>query len=102
MFRKTHIILGKDLEEQLSRTLRICGSYPLIKFIQKERIKVTPRTQFFLNQFKKTDFQWEALIDASNTDTFDIDGLDLMKKMLNVNPEERISISDALKHPFLS
>jgi serine/threonine protein kinase len=102
MFRKTHLILGKDLDEQLSKTLKICGSFPLIKFVQKEKFKITPKIQLHLNQYKKTDFQWEALVDPSNSHLVDTDGLDLMKKMLHVNPNERISITEALDHPFFA
>jgi serine/threonine protein kinase len=102
MFRKTHLILGKDLDEQLVKTLQVCGSYPLLKYVQKEKIKISPKIQLHLNQHVKCDFQWEALIDPSNTMTVDADGLDLMRKMLCVNPEERISVEEALKHPFLA
>lgn len=101
MFRKTHLILGRDLDEQLSKTLRVCGSFPLINFIQKQNFQVTPKVQLYLNQYKKTDFRWEALIDPNCTHTFDSDGLDLMTQLLRVNPEERISIKQALEHPFL-
>lgn len=101
MFKKTHLILGKDLEEQLTRTLKICGSYPLLKFVQKEQFKTTPKIQLHLNQHKQSEFQWEALVDPTNTRTVSQDGLDLMRKMLHVHPEERISIKDALEHPFL-
>ena len=102
MFRRTHLILGRDLDEQLSKTLQICGSYPLVKFVQKENFNITPKVQLFLNQFKKSEFKWEAMVDSSNTHTFDFDGLDLMKKLLRVNPEERISTKEALEHEFLS
>ena len=30
------------------------------------------------------------------------DGLDLLRKMLVFNPEKRISVDEALKHPFLN
>ena len=30
------------------------------------------------------------------------DGLDLMKKMLRITPEERISAKQALKHPYFN
>ena len=32
----------------------------------------------------------------------DFDGLDLIEKCLNINPERRINTDAALKHPFFS
>lgn len=101
MFRKTHLVLGKDLDEQLTRTLRAVGSFPLAKFLQKEQFKTTPKIQLHLSQFKASEFHWEALLDSSNSRTVDSLGLDLMRQMLNSSPEERISIRAALEHPFL-
>lgn len=95
-------MLGKDLDEQLVKTLNACGSYPLIKYVQKEKIKISPKVQLHLNVNARCEFKWESLIDHSNLHTVDAEGLDLMKRMLWVHPEERISVQEALGHPFLA
>lgn len=102
MFRKPHLILGRDLDEQLAKTLKVCGSLALSRFVNKEKIKLTPKTQLLLDYNISTTFVWEGLLDDTNLQLFDLEGVDLLKLMLNPNPEERITIEAALSHPFLN
>lgn len=41
-------------------------------------------------------------LNGSEYECIDQNALDLLKKMLNVNPEERITAEDALNHPYLN
>ena len=102
MFKKPHLILGRDLDEQLIKTLEVCGSFPLLNFINKEQLLVNPKIQLIMGDNIQNQFNWESLVNDNNSTTFDIEGLDLMKKMLHVDPEQRITITKALEHPFLA
>jgi serine/threonine protein kinase len=101
MFKKPHLIMGRDLDEQLIRTLEVCGSVPLLNFIEREQLIVHPKIQLIMSENIKNEFKWESLINNCNYSTFDLEGLDLMKKMLHVDPEQRITVNKSLEHPFL-
>jgi serine/threonine protein kinase len=103
MFKKPQLIVGRDLDEQLIRTLEMCGSsHPLLNFIHKEQLLVNPKIQLILSENKEKEFNWESMVNANNQNTFDLEGIDLMKKMLHMDPEQRISVQKSLEHPFLN
>jgi serine/threonine protein kinase len=101
MFRKPHLIPGKDLNDQLVQTLRMCDSEPVLDFIERKQLLINPKMHFLFDEMKENKFSWESLINNFNENTFDAQGLDLMKKMLHVDPEQRISVQECLQHPFL-
>ena len=102
MLKKAQLIVGRDLEEQLIRTLEMCGTGTLSEFVEKENLVVHPKIQYLLDEKQNSEFDWESLLNANNACTFDLEGLDLMKKMLDVHPEQRISIKESFEHPFLN
>jgi serine/threonine protein kinase len=53
-----------------------------------------------LPDYKLTFPQWKARNFTEMFQKLDKDGLDLLQKFLIMNPNERISIKDAMDHPF--
>lgn len=102
MFRKSHLILGKDLDEQLIETVK-CFKYQDLKdFLSVENIKISSKLNKELEKKNNIAFNWEGLLDKSNLKTFDANGLHLMKKLMHLNPNERITVNEALNHSFLN
>ena len=101
MFKKPHLIVGKDLEDQLFQTIKLFDSESLLSYIKNKKILMNPRIEMILNLNEGKNFSWESFVNENNYPTFDSDGLDLMKKMFHLNPEERISVNECLDHPFL-
>ena len=54
-----------------------------------------------LPEYKYTFPQWKAKNLHEMFPNFDKDGLDLMEKFLQMDPDKRITIREALNHPFL-
>lgn len=54
-----------------------------------------------LPDYKHTFPQWKATSLKKKFPDFDPDGLDLMEKFLQMDPDKRITIREALNHPFI-
>ena len=101
MFKKANLILGRDLDEQLIKTLQMLDSESLLDFIQNQEILLNPRIQMQIELNQGKFFSWESLVNEENEGTFSYEGLDLMKKMLDLNPLRRASVGECLSHSFL-
>ena len=55
-----------------------------------------------LPDYKKTFPQWKPKSLKNLFPSFDSDGIDLMEKFLSVDPNKRITIREALNHPFIA
>ena len=55
-----------------------------------------------LPEYKMTFPQWKPQSIKAKFKNFDKDGLDLMDKFLQMDPEKRITIREALNHPFIT
>ena len=55
-----------------------------------------------LPDYKLTFPQWKHKSIKKYFKDFDEDGLDLMDKFLQMDPEKRITIREALNHPFIT
>ena len=70
------------------------------------QIMGTPNEDTWPGIYKLKDFslnfpQWKPKKIKDLFPNFDKDGLDLMEKFLQMDPDKRITIKDALNHPFL-
>jgi serine/threonine protein kinase len=88
-----------DNGEQLFEIFKVCGT-PEFEDLRgsNETLKLLKEAWYnvgFDKEFPPRDLE-EQFPNA------DKDAIDLLKKMLIINPEKRITIQEALKHPFLS
>ncbi len=95
MYLRKPFLMGTDWKNQLFLILDLLGT-PHKKdtdFIEN------PKAKEFLKNYPENP---EERIDEIFEDVdIDKDGYDLLKKMLVFNPQKRISIEEALQHPFL-
>ena len=86
MFRKPYLFSGKDLDDQLVKTVRVLGSQELKRFIKENKIKIQPEHTALLENNLNSEYHWETLIKRHNISLYNVDGLDLMKKMMFSSP----------------
>ena len=55
-----------------------------------------------LQDYKKTFPKWKAQNISDLIPEFDKDGIDLIEKLLILDPEKRLTIREAMDHPFFS
>mmetsp|Transcript_9598 Transcript_9598/g.13415 ORF Transcript_9598/g.13415 Transcript_9598/m.13415 type:complete len:401 (+) Transcript_9598:121-1323(+) len=88
------VFRGSDSRDQVSEYLKVLGAPKQedLSFITNEHAK-----RFVENYGKKLQNENKLPTMYANIDK---DALDLMMKMLQFNPEKRISVDEALDHPF--
>ncbi|CAI4044504.1 hypothetical protein SKDZ_11G0570 [Saccharomyces kudriavzevii ZP591] len=85
---------GKDYVDQLNNILQILGT-PSKEMLQEIGSQKIQSYILLFGHIPGTPF--ESILPKANPK-----GLDLLKKMLEFDPKQRIVVDEALKHPFLS
>ncbi|KAJ6244736.1 mitogen-activated protein kinase 13 [Anaeramoeba flamelloides] len=93
ILNRSPLFPGKDFLDQLELITKIVGK-PSKKEINTLQNKRARRYMKNLPNKKKADYS-KIFYNASE------EALDLLNKMLQFNPQKRISVDDALNHPFL-
>jgi serine/threonine protein kinase len=109
---------GETEIEQLFKIFRFCGAPQNWVQIsndinQKVQFPMWTSTYFGYASYPKTSWQFKALAKAylphrerafyklmKLKNVIGLDGLDLLQKLLNLNPQERYTAQEAMKHPF--
>jgi len=93
IIRKPLLTAGSE-EEQLAMITKLLGtpSPKLVAQIENEKNR-----EFVLQLPKREGKKFEELFKGANPLA-----IDLLKRMLTYDPEERITVDEALKHPYLS
>lgn len=100
MFKRPHLILGQDNDYQFVETIKVSDARALADFVERKQLSISPKMHLLMDQMTPNTFSWESFANYENRGTVDAQGLDLMKRMLNVDPEKRISVRESLDHPF--
>ena len=86
------IFVAKDFLSQLRVMLKILGN-PSKEDLQSSALKHKQDLFMSMPRFEGEDF-------ASIFPTANVHALDLMRRMLQINPEKRLSVDEALRHPY--
>ena len=100
LFQKDFFFKGSDLNDQIVKIAEVVGYEEIEKFLEKHKneTKIHINIKEKIKNLKKKD--WKSFIKENNKYLANDDVIDLVDKMLKVDPKERIKAIDALKHPF--
>ncbi|KAH9365844.1 hypothetical protein HPB48_012300 [Haemaphysalis longicornis] len=99
--------IGCIFAEMVGRKALFCGDSKIDQLFRIFRILGTPTPDtwpevVFLPNYKPIFTSWQENILASAVPDLDINGLDLLSKMLTYNPGQRTSAKHALCHPYFN
>ena len=77
------------------------GSEEVEKYVKKYKIKPDREVVDIIHEKTRMKKAWSKFINQTNEHLAAPEALDLLSKMLVVDHEERITCTQALKHPFL-
>ena len=97
LFGRLPFFKGSNADDQIVKMSKILGGDEIIAYVNKYQIKVRHDVMVDLKKNKKRS--WDRWLAAKKKDV-DADAIDLLKKMLVVDPWERITPAEALKHRF--
>lgn len=99
MFRlEDSMFEGEDEEENLNEAAKYLGSDGLYWMARKYWLGMNPTWVKYIGYKEKAGFS--GLISDKNRDLVTPEGLDLLEKMLTWDFADRISVADAMNHPF--
>lgn len=98
LFGKNYFFHGKDFPDQLEKIVACLGTEKLKQYVQKYGI--TPPE--FVNAFAEYQRKpWKDYIDEkTNTKFIDDDSIDLLDKLLRLDPNERLTAKEAMQHKY--
>ena len=89
---------GRNLDEMVFQVANVCGSVPILLYVDKYGLTLS---QQVLSQMPSNQQPgWDRILQSIRPQKMDNDAISLMKKLLTVDHEERISAAEALNEPF--
>ena len=100
LFQKDFFFKGNDLLNQIVKIAEVLGYEEFQKFFDKYQkdIRINKKVIELIKTFEKKE--WKSFIDENNKYLVNDEVIDLLDKMLKIDPAERIKAQDAMKHPY--
>lgn len=98
IFRKYPLLFFREPQDLLDLIVDVFGFQRLFKFLNKYSITIADSKKKKYFGISGAGFQF--FVSKNNADNLDEDALDLLDKMLVIDPQDRITAKEALKHPF--
>ncbi|KAK2964315.1 putative Casein kinase II subunit alpha [Blattamonas nauphoetae] len=96
LFRTTSFFSVDDSWEQIDRIVSKCGTDTFLRYLQKMDLQFDPPERLL----DRRGHSWEDHITDHCAHLTTPDALDLLDKLLQFDPSDRISCAEAIGHPF--
>lgn len=100
IFRKYPLLFFREPQDLLDLIVEVFGFQRLFKFLNKYSISIADSKKKKYFGIAGAGFQF--FVSKNNANNLDEDALDLLDKMLVIDPQDRITAREALKHPFFN
>lgn len=98
LFKRSPFFRGRDNDDLLVKIADTFGSEKLLQYIEANQLPVAQA--LYTRLTGHAGKQWDHWINDENTAVITTEALDLLSKMLVIDPAQRITTKDALLHPF--
>lgn len=89
---------GHNIDEMIAQIASVCGTSAVLQYVDKYGLTLNQQA---LSLFPSNQAPaWQRTICLMKPHKTDEEAISLMKKLLTVDHEERITAKEALKHPF--
>lgn len=100
LFKKEHFFLGKDNQDQLAKIVAVLGTKGFLEYVKRYNIPVDPQDMVLYKNKEQKEFS--SFINDKCQELCTKDSIDLLKKMLIYDHNERITAREAMAHPFFN
>ncbi|OHT05908.1 CMGC family protein kinase [Tritrichomonas foetus] len=89
---------GRNLDEMVVQVANVCGTSAITQYAEKYGLNISSQVSALLPSISSPG--WQRTLHSIKPQKMDEDAISLMKKLLIVDHEERITAAEALKEPF--
>ena len=100
LFQINFLFQGNSNQDQLIVIAKQFGFNKINNFLEKYKGNCFLAQKIIKKITKYEEKSWDEFINDKNKYLISEDALDLLNKLLEIDPEKRISAKDALNHPF--
>jgi casein kinase II subunit alpha len=100
IFMKNPLFKGRDNYDQLVKIAAVMGTTKLAEYMQKYNLKLDRRFDEILGFHTKKE--WSEFVTADNKRYCTEQSLDFLDRLLRYDPEERMTTTEAMAHPFIA
>ncbi|XP_049622937.1 casein kinase II subunit alpha-like [Suncus etruscus] len=98
IFQKEPFFRGRDNSDQLLKIVKVLGTTRFYEYIRKYKIKLDVQLKKTVGRHPRVD--WHTFVRNENKHLFSPEALDLLDKLLQYDPQSRLTAIEAMEHPF--
>lgn len=98
IFRKEPFFQGQDDQDQLVKIAQVLGTNELFAYLDKYKLRLDDNLHYGLRKLPKKP--WLHFLNEGNCHLVNEEAIDLLKRMLVYDHAARITMKEALEHPY--
>jgi len=100
IFRKEPFFHGHDNYDQLVKIVKVLGTDELFDYLDKYNLELDPHFDGILG--RHTRKPWSKFLNPENQHLVSPEAVDLLDKLLRYDHQERLSPTEAMRHPYFA